>query len=215
MPDVLAFKGVSLSKYLSNIALSTEGISGIPLGVSSSILFVIDSSGCQGINGILSLPRARISNIDPFSLFRSCMDLIPESSAATRVTDSGWMLKTARRSFRPASAKETRTESFLKTYHTRRLKGNGLIRDAAILMMSHPRSQAPMLLENIPLPVLESRPASTYFQPGKYSLDLIGFLVCFPIVSAACAQVHSIFLFRRTGPWPLVCLHYFPAGIAL
>ena len=67
MPDVLAFKGVSLSKYLSNIALSTEGIYGIPLGVSSSIVFVIDSSGCQGINGILSLPRARISNIDPFS----------------------------------------------------------------------------------------------------------------------------------------------------
>ena len=40
MPDVLAFKGVSLSKYLSNIALSTEGIYGIPLGVSSSIVYL-------------------------------------------------------------------------------------------------------------------------------------------------------------------------------
>ena len=38
MPDFLAFKGVSLSRYLSNISLSTEGIYGIPLGVSSSIV---------------------------------------------------------------------------------------------------------------------------------------------------------------------------------
>ncbi len=40
MPDIMAFKGVSLSKYLSNISLSTEGIYGIPLGVSSSIVFL-------------------------------------------------------------------------------------------------------------------------------------------------------------------------------
>ena len=31
MPDVEAFKGVSITKYLSNITLSTEGIYGIPL----------------------------------------------------------------------------------------------------------------------------------------------------------------------------------------
>ena len=40
MPDFLAFKGVSLSRYLSNISLSTEGIYGIPLGVSSSIVYL-------------------------------------------------------------------------------------------------------------------------------------------------------------------------------
>jgi len=40
MPDLMAFKGVSLSKYLSNISLSTEGIYGIPLGVSSSIVYL-------------------------------------------------------------------------------------------------------------------------------------------------------------------------------
>jgi len=40
MPAILAFKGVSLSKYLSNIALSTEGIYGIPLGVSSAIVYL-------------------------------------------------------------------------------------------------------------------------------------------------------------------------------
>jgi len=40
MPDFMAFKGVSLTKYLSNITLSTEGIYGIPLGVSSSIVYL-------------------------------------------------------------------------------------------------------------------------------------------------------------------------------
>ncbi len=40
LPDLLAFKGVSLRKYLSNIALSTEGIYGIPLGVSASIVYL-------------------------------------------------------------------------------------------------------------------------------------------------------------------------------
>ncbi len=40
MPDVFAFKGVSLKKYLGNISLSTEGIYGIPLGVSASIVYL-------------------------------------------------------------------------------------------------------------------------------------------------------------------------------
>lgn len=40
MPDVFAFKGVSLRKYMSNITLSTEGIYGIPLGVSASIVYL-------------------------------------------------------------------------------------------------------------------------------------------------------------------------------
>ncbi len=40
MPELLAFKGVSLGRYLSNISLSTEGIYGIPLGVSASIVYL-------------------------------------------------------------------------------------------------------------------------------------------------------------------------------
>ncbi len=40
MPDILAFKGVSVRKYLSQISLSTEGIYGIPLGVSASIVYL-------------------------------------------------------------------------------------------------------------------------------------------------------------------------------
>lgn len=40
MPDFLAFKGVSLSRYLSQITLSTEGVYGIPLDVSARIVFL-------------------------------------------------------------------------------------------------------------------------------------------------------------------------------
>jgi len=40
MPDLIAFKGVSLKRYLSNITLSTEGIYGIPLGVSCTIVYL-------------------------------------------------------------------------------------------------------------------------------------------------------------------------------
>ncbi|OQY23705.1 MAG: C4-dicarboxylate ABC transporter [Desulfobacteraceae bacterium 4572_35.2] len=40
MPDFLAFKGVSLARYLSQITLSTEGIYGIPLDVSARIVFL-------------------------------------------------------------------------------------------------------------------------------------------------------------------------------
>ncbi|MFO7962655.1 MAG: TRAP transporter permease [Desulfobacterales bacterium] len=40
MPQMLAFRGVSLSRYVSSVTLSTEGIYGIPLGVSASIVFL-------------------------------------------------------------------------------------------------------------------------------------------------------------------------------
>jgi TRAP transporter 4TM/12TM fusion protein len=40
MPEFLAFKGVSINKYLNQISLSTEGIYGIPLGVSASIVYL-------------------------------------------------------------------------------------------------------------------------------------------------------------------------------
>jgi TRAP transporter 4TM/12TM fusion protein len=40
MPDFLAFKGVSLARYVGQIALTTEGIYGIPLDVSARIVFL-------------------------------------------------------------------------------------------------------------------------------------------------------------------------------
>ena len=40
MPDLFAFKGVSVSKYIGNITMSTEGIYGIPLGVAASIVYL-------------------------------------------------------------------------------------------------------------------------------------------------------------------------------
>jgi len=40
MPDVIAFKGVSLSRFIGQITISTEGIYGIPLDVSAMIVFL-------------------------------------------------------------------------------------------------------------------------------------------------------------------------------
>ncbi len=40
MPDVIAFKGVSLSRFMSQITISSEGIYGIPLDVSATIVFL-------------------------------------------------------------------------------------------------------------------------------------------------------------------------------
>ncbi|HHE38279.1 MAG TPA: TRAP transporter permease [Candidatus Cloacimonetes bacterium] len=40
MPSIFAFKGVSLTKYISQIALSMEGIYGIPLDVSANTVFL-------------------------------------------------------------------------------------------------------------------------------------------------------------------------------
>ncbi|MEJ2025441.1 MAG: TRAP transporter large permease subunit, partial [Deltaproteobacteria bacterium] len=39
MPDVLAFKGVSLNRFVGQMSMSTEGIYGIPLDVSATIVF--------------------------------------------------------------------------------------------------------------------------------------------------------------------------------
>jgi len=40
MPDVIAFKGVSVNRYVTQISLTTEGIFGIPLDVSATIVFL-------------------------------------------------------------------------------------------------------------------------------------------------------------------------------
>jgi TRAP transporter 4TM/12TM fusion protein len=40
MPDVIAFKGVSLTRFMGQITMSTEGIYGIPLDVSATIVFL-------------------------------------------------------------------------------------------------------------------------------------------------------------------------------
>ena len=40
LPDALAFKGVSLSRFISQITMDTEGIYGVPLGVSASVVFL-------------------------------------------------------------------------------------------------------------------------------------------------------------------------------
>jgi TRAP transporter 4TM/12TM fusion protein len=40
MPDVIAFKGVSVNRFMGQITMSTEGIYGIPLDVSATIVFL-------------------------------------------------------------------------------------------------------------------------------------------------------------------------------
>ncbi len=40
MPDIIAFKGVSISRFMGQITMSTEGIYGIPLDVSATIVFL-------------------------------------------------------------------------------------------------------------------------------------------------------------------------------
>jgi len=40
MPDVIAFKGVSLDRFVGQMTMSTEGIYGIPLDVSATIVFL-------------------------------------------------------------------------------------------------------------------------------------------------------------------------------
>ncbi len=40
MPDLIAFKGVSAGRYVGQISLSTEGIYGIPLDVSATVVFL-------------------------------------------------------------------------------------------------------------------------------------------------------------------------------
>lgn len=40
MPDVIAFKGASLSRFISQMTMDTEGIYGVPLQVSSTVVFL-------------------------------------------------------------------------------------------------------------------------------------------------------------------------------
>ena len=40
MPDIIAFKGVSINRFMGQMTMSTEGIYGIPLDVSATIVFL-------------------------------------------------------------------------------------------------------------------------------------------------------------------------------
>lgn len=40
MPDLIAFKGVSMSRFISQMTMSTEGVYGVPLHVSATIVFL-------------------------------------------------------------------------------------------------------------------------------------------------------------------------------
>ncbi|MFQ9867869.1 MAG: hypothetical protein ACLRWP_13425 [Bilophila wadsworthia] len=40
LPDFLAFKGASLSRFISQMTMDTEGIYGVPLHVSATVVFL-------------------------------------------------------------------------------------------------------------------------------------------------------------------------------
>jgi TRAP-type uncharacterized transport system fused permease subunit len=40
MPDLIAFKGTSMNRFVGQMTMSTEGIYGIPLDVSATIVFL-------------------------------------------------------------------------------------------------------------------------------------------------------------------------------
>ena len=47
LPDLLAYRGVNIDKYVSQLSLSTEGIFGIPLRVSTNIVFLFVLMGAM------------------------------------------------------------------------------------------------------------------------------------------------------------------------
>jgi len=96
MPDVIAFKGVSFSRFMSQETISTEGIYGIPLDVSATIvfLFVLLGSMLEKAGGGEYFVRLAYSMLGSFrggpakaAVFASGMTgLISGSSIANVVT---------------------------------------------------------------------------------------------------------------------------------
>jgi TRAP-type uncharacterized transport system fused permease subunit len=61
MPDIIAFKGTSLNRFVGQMTMSTEGIYGIPLDVSATIVFLFVLFGAMldrgGLQRLLSWDR--------------------------------------------------------------------------------------------------------------------------------------------------------------
>lgn len=102
MPDFLAFKSVSLTKYLNQIVLSDEGIFGIPLGVSASTVFLfvflgalLNQAGAgqfftQGALAVLG--RFRGGPAKAAVLASTCLGSFSGSSVANVVTSGNFTI---------------------------------------------------------------------------------------------------------------------------
>ena len=55
LPDFLAFKGASLSRFISQMTMDTEGIYGVPLHVSATVVFLFVLFGTGGGNFFIQL----------------------------------------------------------------------------------------------------------------------------------------------------------------
>ena len=61
MPDLIAFKGVSLNRFMGQMSMSTEGIYGIPLDVSATIVFLFVLFGAMLDKAGAAIPIATAS----------------------------------------------------------------------------------------------------------------------------------------------------------
>lgn len=63
LPDFIAFKGATLSRFVSQITMDTQGIYGVPLHVSATVvfLFVLFGTMLDRAGGGASLPCVSIA----------------------------------------------------------------------------------------------------------------------------------------------------------
>lgn len=96
MPDLLAFKGVSINRFIGQVTASTEGVYGVPLDVSANIVFLfvlfgamLDKAGGGQyfVNLAFSLMGGFKGGPAKASIFASgCTGMISGSSIANTVT---------------------------------------------------------------------------------------------------------------------------------
>jgi hypothetical protein len=65
MPDVIAHKGASLERMLSHQWLTTEGVFGVALGVSSSFIFIYVLFGALIAGGVYEGARVVTQGREP------------------------------------------------------------------------------------------------------------------------------------------------------
>ncbi len=112
MPDLLAFKGVSINRFIGQVTASTEGIYGVPLDVSANIVFlfvlfgaILDKAGGGQyfVNLAFSLMGGFRGGPAKAAIFASgCTGMISGSSIANTVTTGTFTIPLMKRVGFPA-----------------------------------------------------------------------------------------------------------------
>jgi TRAP transporter 4TM/12TM fusion protein len=113
MPDLIAFKGVSLGRYMAQITMSTEGIYGVPLDVAATVvfLFVLFGAMLEKAGGGKYFVQLAISLIGRYKggpakaavLASGLTGLISGSSIANTVTTGTFTIPLMKRMGYPAT----------------------------------------------------------------------------------------------------------------